>query len=79
MAGYKGDLGSSPLDGLVKLIDDVRHGSRDAKKKVKDVATAPKRKVQQAVSRVAPAKKCGSEYHRKWRGKNCDRCGTRVL
>lgn len=79
MGGYKGNLGSSPLDGVVNFIDGVRHGGRNAKQKAKDIASAPKRKVQAAVSGAKPdmCKKLG---HKGKRGKMCERdCGTKLL
>ena len=76
---YRGSVGTSPLDGLVNLIDGLRHGSRDAKRRAKDLASAPKRKIKETVSKVRPKVQCGSAYHNGKRGKTCDRCGSRIF
>ncbi len=76
--GYKGDLGSSPLDGVVNFIDGIRHGGRAAKQRVKDIKDAPKKKVQQLVAGAKPdmCKKIG---HKGKRGGHCERCTIKIL
>lgn len=76
--GFKGDIGSSPLDGVVNFIDGIRHGGRDAKAKVKRAASAPKRKAQEIVAGAKPDM-CKKTGHKGKRGSNCERCGTRLL
>jgi len=76
---YKGDLGSSPLDGLVNFIDGVRHGGRKIKKDVKLAASAPKRKVKKIVADAKPDL-CKTIGHKGKRGQLCERgCRTKLL
>ncbi len=76
--GYKGDLGSSPLDGVVNFIDGIRHGGRAAKKRVKDIKAAPKKKVQAIVANAKPDM-CKKVGHKGKRGGPCERCTIKIL
>lgn len=75
------NISKSPLDGVVAAIDDVRHGSRAAKAKAKAIKDAPKNKAKKIVARVTgadmPKKPCNHIGGK--RGKNCGKCGTKLL
>lgn len=82
--GYKGDLGSSPLDGVVNFIDGVRHGGRNAKQKVADAKDAVnlKAKAQAKIAQKkaeATANVCKKIGHSGKRGETCKRCPTKIL
>lgn len=84
MGGYKGDMGSSPLDGVVNFIDGIRHGGRNAKQKVDNAKDAVnlKAKAQAKIEEkkaAAKANVCKKVGHSGKRGSNCGRCGIGIL
>jgi len=82
--GYKGDMGSSPLDGVVNFIDGIRHAGRDAKGKVESAKDAVnlKAKAQAKIEEKkvqAKANICKKIGHKGKRGDTCERCPTKIL
>lgn len=84
MAGYKGSMGSSPLDGVANFFAAIGDKKNEVKGKVEDAKDVVnvKAKVQNKLAQKqaeAKANLCKKVGHKGKRGGTCERCPTKIL